>query len=45
MDALPEDEQRDGPAKDLGERITVELNAILAEAGLPQCREVFTSLG
>tara|TARA_Y100001933_G_scaffold258476_1_gene306557 strand:+ start:567 stop:2942 length:2376 start_codon:yes stop_codon:yes gene_type:complete len=42
MDSLPEDEQRDGPAKDLGERITVELNAILAEAGLPQCREVFT---
>ena len=42
MRALPESDERDIPAAQLGERITDELNAILAEAELPQCRKVFT---
>lgn len=42
MRALPESDEREIPAAQLGERITDELNAILAEAELPQCRKVFT---
>ena len=42
MRGLPESDERDIPAAQLGERITAELNAMLAEADLPQCRKVFT---
>mgnify|MGYP003706019299 CR=1 FL=1 len=42
INGLPESKERDVPAKELAQKMTIELNEKLADAGLPQCTKVFT---